>query len=155
MLPQAYLTDRQLKIWRLRQKNISQSEVGRKLGITRQSVYEAENISFRKVESALRDAAEVNMIEVNYIDATNGVLLGLNPVTRNRVIVTFSAVNGIRTWHHEEPNCSQCMWTGKCRGRLLMEAEERSIEVPKEKANLTPNKLAHFIFSRMIPGLEG
>jgi transcriptional regulator len=50
MLPTAYLTDKHLKIWRLRFKGLSKAEVERRLGITRQGVYDAENVILGKVE---------------------------------------------------------------------------------------------------------
>ena len=153
MLPQAYLTDRQLEIWRLRLRGLSKAEIGRRLGVTRQAVYDAEGVMQRKVKSALRHAAEANMIEVRYVDSGKGILLGFSPATRNRVIVTFSAKNGVQTWHYEQPDCGACQWEERCRNRLLAEAEEREIRVSDEERQLPPSKLAHLIFSKVIPGL--
>ena len=153
MLPRAYLTDRQLEIWRLRLRGLSKAEIGRQLGVTRQAVYDAEGVMLRKVEAALRHAAEANMVDVRYIDPTRGILLGYSPATKNRVIVTFSARNGVQTWHYEEPDCGACQWEERCRSRLLAEAEEREIRVLEDEKELPPSKLAHLIFSRVIPGL--
>ena len=89
MLPQAYLTERQLEIWRLRFKGFSKAEVGRRLGITRQAVYDAEKYTLEKVESALRHVAEASRIEVQFLDPSRGVLLGRDHSTSGRVIVTF------------------------------------------------------------------
>jgi len=153
MLPQAYLTERQLEIWRLRFKGLSKAEVGRRLGITRQAVYDAEKYTLEKVESALRHVADASRIEVQYLDPSKGVLLGLDPSTSNRVIVTFSARNGVQTWHHEQPDCGQCQWEENCRRRLVDEAEERGIRLSTEERELPPSKLAHSIFSKIIPEL--
>jgi len=153
MLPQAYLTDRQLEIWRLRFKGFSKAEVGRRLGITRQAVYDAERYTLEKVESALRHVADASRIEVHYLDASKGVLLGFDPSTSNRVIVTFSARNGVQTWHHEQPDCGACQWEESCKRRLVDEAEERDIALSEEERRLPPSKLAHAIFSKIIPGL--
>ena len=154
MLPQAYLTERQLEIWRLRFKGFSKAEVGRQLGITRQAVYDAERYTLEKVESALRHIADASRIEVRYLDPSKGVLLGLDPSTSNRVIVTFSARNGIQTWHYENPDCFECRWAEQCRKRLMEESEERNVSLSDEDKDLPPSKLAHIIFSRVIPGLE-
>jgi DNA-binding CsgD family transcriptional regulator len=153
MLPQAYLTERQLEIWRLRFKGLSKAEVGRRLGITRQAVYDAEKYTLEKVESALRHVAEASRIEVHYLDPSKGVLLGFDPSTSNRVIVTFSAKNGVQTWHHEQPDCGACIWEERCKRRLLDEAEERDVRLSSEERELPPSKLAHAIFSKIIPGL--
>jgi DNA-binding CsgD family transcriptional regulator len=153
MLPRAYLTDRQLEVWRLRLRGLSKAEIGRRRGVSRQAVYDAEGVMLRKVEAALRHAAGANMIEVRHIDPTKGILLGYSPATKNRVIVTFSARNGVQTWHYEQPDCGACQWEDRCRNRLLAEAEERGIRVLDEERQLPPSKLAHLIFSRVIPGL--
>lgn len=153
MLPSAYMTDRQLEIWRLRLKGLSKAEIGRTLGITRQAVYDAEGIMVEKVEQALMHAAESNMMETQYIDASKGVLLGYSPATKNRVIITFSARNGVQTWHYQQPSCSQCKWSERCRERLISEADERGVEITAEDKRLPPSELAQRIFSALIPGL--
>jgi len=153
MLPRAYMTDRQLEIWGLRFRGLSKAEVGRLLGITRQAVYDAENVTLKKVESALLHMAEASRIEVRYVDPTRGILHGFNPATENRVIVTFSTRNGVQTWHYEQPDCGSCTWVESCKRRLLDEAEERDIRLSAEERTLSPSKLAHAIFSKIIPGL--
>jgi len=153
MLPQAYLTDRQLEIWSLRFKGLSKAEVGRRLGITRQAVYDAEKYTLEKVEAALLHVAEASRIEVRYIDPTKGILHGYDPATESRVIVTFSARNGVQTWHYEQPDCGSCTWVESCKQRLLNEAEEREIMLSTEERVLPPSSLAHVIFSKAIPGL--
>ena len=153
MLPQAYLTDRQLEIWRLRFKGFSKAEVGRRLGITRQAVYDAEKYTLEKVESALRHVSEASRIEVHYLDPSKGILLGFHPSTKDRVIITFSARNGVQTWHYEQPNCGVCQWEENCKRRLLDEAEERDIKLSARERALLPSRLAHAIFSKVVPGL--
>ena len=154
MLPTAYMTDRQLEIWRLRLKGLSKAEIGRTLGITRQAVYDAEGIMLEKVEQALIHTAESNMIEPRYVDSTKGVLLGYNPASQQKVIITFSARNGIQTWHYEQPDCSLCKWIDRCRNRLIAEAEERGVDLSQEDKSHSPSELAHIIFSSIIPELH-
>ena len=155
MLPQAYLTDRQLEIWRLRLRRLTKAEVGRQLGITRQAVHDAEGIMLQKVEDALTHTADANMLDVQHVDRTRGVLLGYSPSTRKRVIVTFSAVNGVQTWHYQQPDCVACEWVDRCRKRLIQEAIERDVELDEEMRRLPPSELAHHIFASLIPGLNG
>lgn len=153
MLPSGYLTDRQLEIWVLLREGLSKAEIGRRLGITRQAVYDAEGVALGKVESALRHAAEASMVEPRFIDPSKGVLLGYSPSTDRRVIVTFSVRHGVQTWHYEQPDCGSCSWVDRCRGRLKDEAEERGVELPSESDSWPPSELAHYIFSKVIPGL--
>ena len=153
-LPQAYLTDRQLEIWKLRFKGLKQAEVGRRLGITRQGVYDAEKQMLYKVESALKHVAQVNRLDVDTLDPSKGILHGYHPATKNRVIVTFSATNGVQTWHYEDPDCDVCQWEGNCKQRLLDEAEEREIQLSIDERSMPASKLAHVIFSKVIPGLS-
>ena len=153
MLPRAYLTDRQLEIWRLRFRGLSKAEVGRRLGITRQAVYDAENVMLGKVEAALLHVAEASRIEARYIDPKKGILHGFDPATENMVVITFSAKNGVQTWHYEQPDCGSCTWVESCMRRLLDEAEERDIRLSDDERTLPPSRLAHAIFSKAIPGL--
>ena len=153
-LPQAYLTDRQLEIWRLRFRGLSKAEAGRRLGITRQGVFDAEKQSLEKVEKALRDVAQVNRIDIGYIDPMKGILHGYHPSTKNRVIVTFSARNGVQTWHYDQLDCGACKWEDKCRQRLMNEADERGVQLSEEDKEKPPSRLAHAIFSSLIPGFK-
>ncbi|MFC1803594.1 hypothetical protein ACFL0D_06475 [Thermoproteota archaeon] len=153
MMPNDFLTNRQLEIWKHLTKKTSKAEIGRHLGITRQAVHYAEEAIIPKVEQALTHVAYANMLDIRYIDATRGVLLGYSPSTKNKVIVTFSAGNGVQTWHYEHPTCSLCEWVDRCKERLVEEATERDIELSKEIINLPPSQLALHIFSQIIPGL--
>ena len=151
MLSNAFLTNRQLEIWRYLTKKITKAEIGRRLGITRQAVHYAEEAIIPKVEHALTNVAHANMLDIEYLDATKGVLLGYSPSTKNKVIVTFSAVNGVQTWHHEHPDCALCEWADRCKRRLIEEAAERDVELSDEVRGLPPSKLALHIFSQIIP----
>jgi len=153
MLNSAYLTGRQLDIWEMHRDGLSFAEIGRRIDATRQAAYDALNIALGKVDAALRHAAEANMVDVKYVDPRNGVLLGVLPQNSNRVIITFSRRHGVQTWHYEEPDCPGCEWAERCRGRLMDEAGERGIELTEEERSLPPSKLAHSLFSRLIPGL--
>jgi len=153
MLTNAFLTNRQLEIWRHLTKKISKAEIGRHLGITRQAVHYAEEAIIPKVEQALTQVAHANMLDIRYLDATKGVLLGYSPSTKNKVIVTFSAINGVQTWHHEHPDCGLCEWVARCKNRLIEEATERDVELSGEVRGLPPSKLALHIFSQIVPEL--
>lgn len=154
MLPSAYMTESQMKIWDMRRRGLSQAEIGRRNNISRQAVYDALRIAHEKVGLALRHAAEANMIDVEYVDPEEGVLLGRSQPSGERVIITFSVRHGIQTWHYTNPDCSRCLWMERCRRRLLEEAEERGVQITEDERRLPPSKLAHVIFSRVLPGVE-
>ncbi len=154
MLSTAYLTTRQLEIWDLNRRGETRADIGERFGFTRQAVYDALKISLSKVESALRHTADASSIEIIRIDPTNGILLGTTPIDRSKVIITFSKKHGVQTWHFEEPDCDKCAYTKRCTERLIDEAEERAIELNTGEKKLPPSKLAHTIFSKLIPELK-
>jgi DNA-binding CsgD family transcriptional regulator len=150
-LQTAYLTDRQIQIWKLRLDNHTKAEIGRILGVTRQAIYDAEKNIYQKIENALKDAANAGMVEILYLDSTLGILLGTLPPSGNKVIITFSMKNGVQTWHSEEPNCPKCTWVNRCRNRLLDEAKERNLVISKDESKLPPSELSTIIFRELIP----
>jgi hypothetical protein len=153
LLTSAYLTARQLDIWDLNRRGESRAEIGQRFEFTRQAVYDALKVSLGKVESALRHTAEASSIEIIRVDPKNGILLGRMPIDSNKVIVTFSRRHGVQTWHFEEPDCDRCGYVKRCAERLLDEAEERGIELGLDQRSLPPSRLAHIIFSKLIPEL--
>ena len=154
MLSTAYMTTRQLDIWDMNRRGEPRSKIGERFGFTRQAVYDALKISMEKVENALRQTADASSIEIIKIDPKNGILLGQMPLNSNRVIITFSRKHGVQTWHFEEPNCPECRYTKRCTERLIDEAKERDVEISDEQKRLPPSRLAHIIFSKLIPELR-
>ena len=154
MLSTAYLTIRQLDIWDMNRRGEPRSRIGERFGFTRQAVYDALKVSLAKVESALRHTAEASSIEIIRVDPKNGILLGRMPIDSNKVIVTFSRKHGIQTWHFEEPDCDRCRFVKRCTERLLDEAEERNIALGPDQRSLPPSKMAHVIFSKLLPELS-
>jgi len=148
------LTIRQLEIWDLNRRGESRAEIGQRFNFTRQAVYDALKVSLGKVENALRHTAEASSIEIIRVDPTNGILLGVMPLDSRKVIITFSKKHGVQTWHFEEPDCDKCKYTQRCAERLLDEADERGIEISIDQKSLPPSKLAHLIFSKLIPELR-
>jgi hypothetical protein len=153
MITSAYMTTRPLDIWDMNRRGEPRSKIGERFGITRQAVYDALKISIEKVDSALRQTANASSIEIIKVDPKNGILLGQTPIDSQRVIITFSRKHGIQTWHFEEPNCAECKYTKRCTERLVDEAKERDVNITDEQRALPPSKLAHIIFSRLIPEL--
>jgi DNA-binding CsgD family transcriptional regulator len=154
MISSAYLTNRQLDIWDMNRQGEPRSKIGERFGFTRQAVYDALKISLEKVETALKQTAEAGSIEMIRTDPKNGILLGRMPIDSSRVILTFSRKYGIQTWHFEEPDCGKCAYVRRCTERLIYEAEERGIQLSNEQRKMHPSKLAHDIFSILLPELR-
>jgi len=142
-----YLTGRESRIWDLRRWNNSQSEIGRKLGVSRQAVHRALQIIDSKVERALTEVADINKLEVRSLSLVDGIMEAYSPAYRVPVIVSFSRANGLKVWYLYEGNCSECGNEKTCRRMLEAEAEERGIELSGADGNPSPSQLALMIFS--------
>ncbi len=147
-------TKKQLTVWCLRRDGLSLAEIGRRLGITRQAVFNIIGDIDSNMEQTLKTVAAAAKIEPQHIDLTKGILLGYSYETNNRAIVTFSAKHGAQIWQYHTGKCGDCPMSSKCRNLILGEAEERGIELTKEEKRKMPTELAHIVFSRIIPGLE-
>jgi hypothetical protein len=151
----AYLTGRETGIWDLRRMKLSQSEIGRRLGISRQAVNKSLNLIDSKVEQAFSEAIEANNLEARSMNLVDGVMEAYSPAYRVQVIVSLSSVNGVRVWYLYEGNCGSCGRARSCRKMLEDEADERGIELARDERRLQPTELALKIFSRYIGGASG
>jgi len=154
MLQRAYLSSRQLSIWSFRRDGLPQFKIAEKLGVTRQAVHNVIGLIDRKVSRALKDAANLNRIQIQHLDSVKGVLLGYHPEFKEQVIVSFSTRNGIQMWHKHTGRCGDCKLEKECRRILLAEAEERSVKLTEEDKRQPPAKLAHTVFSQVISELK-
>jgi hypothetical protein len=118
--------------------------------VTRQTVNKTFNAIDSNVSRALLDAAQINRIEINRVDAEKGYLLGRSPSLGMEVLVTFSERNGIQVWYRGEGGCSECSWRSSCRQTLLIEAEERGIQLPEEAEDVEPSELAETLFKKIM-----
>lgn len=84
-----------------------------------------------------------------------GILLGYHPALKRKAILTYSTNYGIKVWYwHDNPEeITNEEFLKQTRRYLLDIAKERGIEV-KEAEKMHTSKLAHFIFSELIPELK-
>jgi hypothetical protein len=143
-----YLTPREAGIWDLRRRNNTQSDIGRKLGVSRQAVHKAYQIIDNKVEQAFMEAAETNNLEIKTINLVEGVMVAYSPAHDIPVVVSLSKVNGLKVWYLYEGNCDSCHLKSSCRGILEAEAEERGFPLHTVDQLTPPTQLAHDIFWR-------
>jgi hypothetical protein len=146
----AYLTGRETGIWDLRRRNMSQSEIGRRLGISRQAVNKSLNLIDSKVEQAFNEAIEANNFEARSVNLVDGIMEAYSPVHRLPVFVSLSRVNGLKVWYMHEGECGSCKYEGSCRSYLENEAAERGIELSQVEWRLPPTQLAIKVFQRYL-----
>jgi DNA-binding XRE family transcriptional regulator len=142
------LTPREAIIWDLRRKNNSQSEIGRKLGVSRQAVHKAFQKINGKVKQAFMEAAETINLEVKTINLVEGVMLAYSPAYEIPVIVSLSKANGLKLWYLYKRNCGTCHLESTCHRILKEEAKERGIFLDPADQIIPPTKLALRIFGR-------
>jgi DNA-binding XRE family transcriptional regulator len=142
------LTPREAIIWDLRRQNHSQSEIGRKLGVSRQAVHKAFQKIDGKVEQAFMEAAETINLEVKTINLVEGVMSAHSPAYDIPVVVSLSKTNGLKLWYLYEGNCGTCHLESTCHRILKEEAKERGIFLDPADQIIPPTKLALRIFGR-------
>ena len=84
------------------------------------------------------------------MDPEKGFLLGRSPSFGMDALVTFSERNGIQVWYRGEGGCSECSWLSSCKKKLLIEAEERGIQLPERAEDIEPSKLAESLFKKIM-----
>lgn len=146
----AYLTPRQMNLWRLRFDGHSQSEISRKTGVTRQTINKAFGVINSKVTKALLEGAKFNRIEISRLDMERGYLLGRSMEFGLDALITFSDENGLQTWYKGEGNCSQCETVDSCREKLLLEARVRGIPIPDDSEKEIPSHIAEILFEKIM-----
>lgn len=149
-----YLTPRQRHLWGLRLGGLTESDISRKVEISRQSVHIILNVAREKISRALKEAAEVNRIQIEHVDVARGILVGESLEFGHKVVVTYSPSNGIRIWYAHDDECRECRFDRSWIKIILKEAEERQIGLSDSELRLPPHKLAKLVFSKILPGVE-
>jgi transcriptional regulator with XRE-family HTH domain len=147
-----YLTPKQRKYWGLRRSGLTQADISRKMDVTRQTINKTFNAIDLRVSKALLEAAQINRIETSRLDYEKGYLLGRSPSLRMDVLITFSERNGIQVWYRGEGDCSECTERISCKQKLLIEAEDRGIQLPEEAEEKEPSELADILFKKILEG---
>jgi DNA-binding CsgD family transcriptional regulator len=152
-LHSAYLTPRQLDVWDLMHNGLTQSDIARKLNISRQAVNQLVQTIPQKVEAALYDASRLNGVEPRIVDSARGVLLGWSKEFQTETIIMVNRKIGLRVWYqHNLGRCRICPDKKQCQSLLLEHANEYGISLTKAEKGLDPSKLAGIIFSKVLRG---
>jgi hypothetical protein len=149
------LSPKQLTVWSLRSKGFSVSAIADKLSTTRQYVNQTRLTAEAKLSSTLLEVAQANDLQVTRLYAKEAVLLGYHPGLQRKAVVTYSTSHGIKVWYwHDNPEeITNEEFLRQTREYLLDVAKEKGIEI-ENAAQIHPAKLAHMIFTQLIPEVK-
>ena len=149
------LSQSQKAIWSLIAKGFSVSNIAEKLSRTRQYVKQTKIAAETKLTTTLLDVAQANDLQITKLYPKEGVLLGYHPALKRKAILTYSTNFGIKVWYwHDKPEeVTDQAFLNQTRQYLLDIAKERGIEIENAE-NIHPAKLAHLIFTNLIPELK-
>jgi hypothetical protein len=149
------LSQSQKTIWELLGKGLSVSKIAEKLKTTRQYVNQTRLTAQAKLASALIEVAQVNDLQVTKLYPQQAILLGYHPALEKKAIITYTTSHGLKVWYwHDHPEeVTDTTFLNQTRQYLIDIAKERGIEL-KNADKIHPAKLAHQIFSQLIPELK-
>ena len=148
-LSTGYLTLKQRLIWGLKNSGKQEANIARELKVTRQTIHKAIDTANTRIGESLTEAAQLNKIEIETIDASKGFLSGYSPHFKTQAFVTFTAKNGIQIWYKHEGHCKKCKRLKQCRDMLIAEANERGFLLTEDINLILPSKLADALFSKI------
>jgi hypothetical protein len=149
------LSQKQKTVWSLICKGFSISAIADKLNTTRQFVNQTRLTAEAKLSTILLEVAQANDLQVTRLYPKQAILLGYHPALKRKAIVTYSTNHGIKVWYwHDNPEeVTNEEFLKQTRAYLLDISKERGVEIP-DAANIHPAKLAHMIFSKLVPEVE-
>jgi DNA-binding CsgD family transcriptional regulator len=149
------LSHKQKTVWSLISKGLSTSKIAEKLNTTRQFVNQTKLSAEAKLSTTLLDVAQANALQITKLYPREGILLGYHPALKRRAILTYSTNYGIKVWYwHDNPEeVTDQAFLDQTRQYLIDIAKERSIEI-EGADTIHPAKLAHVVFSKLIPELK-
>ena len=149
------LSQKQKTVWSLIGKGFSVSIIADKLKTTRQYVNQTRLTAQAKLSTTLLEVAHANDLQVTRLYPKEAILLGYHPALKRKAVVTYSPNHGIKVWYwHDNPEeVTNEEFLRQTREYLLDVAKERDIKMDNS-AQIHPAKLAHVIFSKLIPELK-
>lgn len=149
------LSQSQKAIWQLLTQGLSVTNIADKLKTTRQYVNQTRLTTEAKLSSTLLEVAQVNDIQVTKLYPKQAILLGYHPALKRKAILTYTTSHGLKVWYwHDNPEeVTDKTFLNQTRQYLIDIAKERGIEIENGE-NDHPAKLAHVIFSQLIPELK-
>ena len=149
------LTQKQKFIWSLLSKGLSVADIADKLNTTKQFVNQTKLATEAKLSTTLLDVAQANDLQVTKLYPKDGILLAYHPALKRKAIITYSTNYGIKVWYwHDQPEeAIDPAFLNQIRQYLIDVAKERGVEIENVES-IHPSRLAHQIFSKLIPELN-
>ena len=149
------LSQSQKVVWSLITKGFSVTKIAEKLSTTRQYVNQTRLTAESKLATTLLEVAQVNDLQVTRLYPKQAILVGYHPALKRKAIVTYTTSHGLKVWYwHDNPEeVTDQPFLNQTRQYLMEIAKERGVEI-ENTAQIHPAKLAHMIFSKLIPELK-
>jgi DNA-binding CsgD family transcriptional regulator len=149
------LSQKQKTVWSLLSKGFSAVAIAEKLNTTRQFINQTKLSAEARLSTTLLDVAQANDLQITKLYPKEGILLGYHPALKRKAILTYSTNYGIKVWYwHDNPEeVTDTTFLNQTKRYLIDIAKERGIEIEGAE-QIHPAKLAHQIFSKLIPELK-
>ena len=149
------LSQSQKTIWSLISTGLSVTKIADKLSTTCQYVNQTRLTAQAKLPTTLLEVAQVNDLQVTKLYPKQAILLGYHPALKRKAIITYTTNHGLKVWYwHDNPEeVTDTAFLNQTRQYLIDIAKERGVEI-ENAADIHPAKLAHMIFSKLIPELK-
>jgi predicted transcriptional regulator len=137
--------------WTMRRRGTANIAIANLLGISRQAVSKALHSIDGKIESALRDMARANRIQIGKIDVEQGVLFGRSVPFQTGAYIFVSEKHGIQVWYEHDGDCKACDEYTQCIEFIWDFASELGIKIEK---TADPTKMAEELLAKIRGNLE-
>ena len=140
------VNDKQFGFWKMRRSGTSNIGIATLLGISRQAVSKALLGMDEKIDTALREMARANQIEVGKVNAGRGVMIGRSIPFRTAAIIFVSEKHGVQVWYEHDGDCGSCQKYTSCIELLWDYATELGVRIEK---TADPTKMADELFAKV------
>lgn len=149
------LSQSQKAVWSLISKGFTVTKIADMLKTTRQYVNQTRLTAEAKLATTLLEVAQVNDLQVTKLYPKQAILLGYHPALKRKAIITYTTSHGLKVWYwHDNPEeVTDQTFLNQTRKYLIDIAKERGIEI-ENAVDIHPAKLAHIIFTKLIPELK-
>jgi len=136
-------------------KGLSISAIAKKLSTTRQYVNQTRIATQAKLVTTLLEVAVVNELQVTKLIPQQAILLGYHPGLKRQAIITYTTSHGLKVWYwHDKPEeVTDPTFLNQTKQYLIDIANERGLKI-EDADKIHPAKLAHHVFSELIPELK-